>query len=264
MFRKLSALAMIAALGLAIPTPAEAQGQTRAQKAAAAKAKKAESARKKAELKQSVAAFKQRLKVGKPALKRALADVKALSRQERDLRKRRLALKPAVDKTSLDQRANDNVATRTAYNNALAAYMPTRTAHENLIGQLQKAQNDLRQVRAFQFGATSQAKPRVINPITVEPGSRPRVDPRFVVDLNPTDVSVATSGGGLLGGTSAPRRTQAYGSAPQQGDAGTVYSAASFIPQQPPAGAQNYTSTAPGQQFRVRQNIYEQPGDPLN
>jgi hypothetical protein len=246
---------MIAALGLAIPTPAEADN--RAQKAAAAKAKKAEAAQKKAQMKRSIAEFKQRLKVGKPALKRALADRKALARRESALRKQRLQQKGAVDSTKLAQRANDTPATRTAYNNALAAYMPTRNAHEAVLAQLQKAQSDVRQIRAFQYNATSRAKPTVINPIAVEPGRRPRVDPRFVVNIAPTAVAVAGPGGALLGGEAVPRRTEPYGPLPQVGSEAANYGPLNIMLQPPPSGAQSYRATRQGEQFKVRQNANE-------
>lgn len=265
MFRKLSALAMIAALGLAIPTPAEAQGQTRAQKAAAAKAKKAEAAREKAALKENLAKVKARQKIGKTALKRAMADMKVLARQELNARKRRLALKPAFESANLAFRANPTQANGVARENALQAYLPVRAVHEAALARLDKARSDVRRIRQFQKASLEQAGAAAaaarIRPV---PRARPAVDPRFVVDLNPTDVSVATSGGGLLGGESAPRRTQAYGPAPQQGGEVANYGPASFVPQQPPTGAQLYTSAAQGQPFRVRQNIYEQPGDPLD
>ena len=270
MIRKLSALAMIAAIGLAVPTPADAQGQgaqSRAQKAQASKAKKAETARQKAALKQNLAQVKGRQKIGKAALKRGLADQKALGRQEASLRKQRLDMKPSVDRAFQNWRADKSPQNKATWDRALAAYKPVRAAHEAALANLRKAQSDVSQLRSFQKNAlktqnvTDAVNASKIKPV---PRARPQVAARFVVDLNPTDISVATSGGGLLGGTSAPRRTQAYGRAPNQEGPVANYGPAAFIPQPGATGAQLYTAAGQGQRFQVRQDAnYAQPGDPL-
>jgi hypothetical protein len=267
MLKKSSALLLVLAAAVAVPTAVQALPKPPSQKPA--KPPKAERAQQKAFLKSQLAAAKATVQRGKPMLKAAKADAAAAAKRELALRKPRLASKKNWEEANLAHRANPSAATQARLDAASAAHLPNKQAHEAALASKAVADARLGRLSGQQTAALNRqnaaSREKKQGPNV---GLRPRVAVWAAARSGQSNVATVSNSGVIYGKLPpAPaQQTNVYS------NAGLAGNPPPFTLPPPPAGSRQYDVVPPlvpgalpppVPRRPVRQNIYEQPDSPL-
>lgn len=252
------------ATALVMPSAAHAK------KSRAPKLPKPERQQQKAYLQSQVTAAKATVARGKATLKGAKADAAAAAKREAVTRGPRLASKARYEAALQAFRANETPANKAALDAASRAHLPIRQAHEDAVAAKKVADARLTRLSGLQTQAlnrlASAAREAKIGPT---PGLRPRVAQWAQIRSQPVNAAVAASPG-LIYSQLPPApvaRTNVYSNNGLNQAGQPPYSLPPPPPQfrqydvVPPLPGNGPPPAVPAR--RLRQNIYEQPGDPL-